>query len=417
MPHLPAGSLLELLLSNLEEAVVGFLPDGTIILWNAGAEQLYGYAKSDVIGQQASLLLPLDELPAFLQLLADPLRSEALGPEIAMRKNKSGLRVPVHIKRSLLRDSNGAIQGFLERATAVTSLSARLSAEAHLRLLSEQLPVFFWTTDHHLGITSHWGQGFLRRRGALSTAVGRTISDYFRCANSTLTPLKQHVDALLGIPSRFEFKRRSRIFDFTVEPFRGNQNEIIGCLGLAIDITERKKSEQQILYQATHDGLTGLANYRTFFDALEREVLRAERTAGSFALLLVDLNGLKSINDRLGHLTGNRALKRLACAVKESCRASDLAARFGGDEFAVLLIDSDGALAGQVATRMETWLREEPQFPPLSVSIGISVYPQDATSAQNLFEIADQRLYRNKKASHVKSMAAVAGASSDGRLP
>lgn len=300
--------------------------------------------------------------------------------------------------------------------TALSFLSAKYASEAHLRLLSELLPVFFWTTDHGLYITSHWGRGFRRSVGPKSTAVGRTIYDYFGCGNSSQPPVKQHMDALLGFPSRFEFKRRTRIFDMTVEPFRDAENEIIGCLGLALDVTERKKSEEKMLYQATHDGLTGLANYRAFFDFLEREVLRAERTYGSFALLLVDLNDLKGINDRLGHLAGNRALKRLARVLKESCRASDLAARFGGDEFAVILIDSDAALAAQVAARIENCLREELHFPPLSVSLGISVYPEDGRTAQDLFEIADQRLYRNKKASRLQHLAAAAGEAALGRL-
>ena len=285
-----------------------------------------------------------------------------------------------------------------------------------MRLLSQQLPIFFWTTDTRLRITTYWGRGFERRKGPQSMAIGHSIGDYFRCRNSNDAPAKQHMDALLGISSRFEFKRRTRIFDVTVEPFRDPQNKLIGCLGLALDITERKKSDEKMLYLATHDGLTGLANYRAFFDSLEREVLRAARTHGSFALLLIDLNDLKGINDRLGHLAGNRALKRLARVLKESCRASDLPARFGGDEFAVLLIDSDGDMADQVAARVENSLREEPYFPLLSVSMGISVYPQDANSAQDLFEIADRRLYRNKNASRLEHMATAAGVFAHGRL-
>jgi diguanylate cyclase (GGDEF)-like protein len=269
------------------------------------------------------------------------------------------------------------------------------SLKAHLQLLAARLPVSFWTTDANLVITDHWGQGFQGRR---ALPVGLHLADYFRCTDPDTSPLKEHKDALSGISSHFEFKRRARSFDMTVEPFRNpqNANEILGCLGLALDVSKRRQSEQDMVYQATHDGLTGLLNYRAAFEAFEREVLRCARSGGTFALMLIDLDELKRINDRLGHLVGNSALKRVARILKESCRATDLAARFGGDEFALLLIDANQLLAEQVALRIDKVLRDDQQYPPLRVSVGISVYPQDATSAQELFEIADKRLYRNK---------------------
>jgi diguanylate cyclase (GGDEF)-like protein len=231
------------------------------------------------------------------------------------------------------------------------------------------------------------------------------VADYFQCADPGMTPLKQHKDALQGISSRFEMERRTRIFDMRIEPLRTPQDRVVGCLGQALDITQRKKSDERMLYEATHDGLTGLGNYRAFFEAFEREVTRRARSGGSFALLLIDVNDLKLINDRLGHLVGNRALRRIARILKQSCRASDLAARFGGDEFAVLLIDASEILAEQVAARIDAILREDPQFPPLRVSVGISVYPQHGTSAQALFEIADKRLYHRKKYSRLPTSA------------
>jgi diguanylate cyclase (GGDEF)-like protein len=146
-----------------------------------------------------------------------------------------------------------------------------------------------------------------------------------------------------------------------------------------------------------HDGLTGLANYREFFESLEHEVRRADRTRQPFALLLLDLDDLKCINDRFGHLTGNRALNHLARVMKEHCRGTEIAARYGGDEFAILLLDADGVRAQNVAERISSCLRYLTDSPALSASIGFSVYPADGHSAPALLETADKRLYRSKK--------------------
>ncbi|HKM82075.1 MAG TPA: diguanylate cyclase [Candidatus Acidoferrum sp.] len=209
--------------------------------------------------------------------------------------------------------------------------------------------------------------------------------------------MKQHLAALNGISSRFEYKRRKHVFDISLEPLRDSNGSILGCIGMALDITERKKTEEEIRHQATHDGLTGLVNYREFYGSLEKEVCRAERSHHPFGLLLLDLDDLKGINDRLGHLAGNRALRRLARVMKENCRASDVAARYGGDEFAILLIDADAERVQQIAQRIANRLSEQPDEPRLSVSIGSAIYPADGQSPQDLLEAADRRLYRNKK--------------------
>jgi len=295
------------------------------------------------------------------------------------RAKRSGARV-----NNLFGDTNTV-------APAADSSSARV----HLKLLLRHLPVICWTTDERLRITSHSGPAFLRRRTP-RRVVGSTISQYFRCSREDQLPIPQHLDALLGTPSKFEVRRQQRVFAMAIEPLRAANGCIVGCVGMALDVTAERQSAEEIRYQATHDGLTGLANYRAFFDALEREVLRAQRNPAQFALALFDLDGLKQINDSLGHLAGNYALQRVATALRTNCRASDVTARFGGDEFAALLLDSDAASAHQIAERVAVSLREVPPHPPLGISAGIASFPADASSAQALFEVADQRLYRNK---------------------
>jgi diguanylate cyclase (GGDEF)-like protein len=141
-------------------------------------------------------------------------------------------------------------------------------------------------------------------------------------------------------------------------------------------------------------------------DTLEREVRRADRSQHSFALLLLDLDELKHINDRLGHLAGNRALQRLATVMKQHCRSTDLAARYGGDEFALLLIDADPGMAEHIADRIQRCIGNDRGEPRISVSIGASVYPDDGRSAQELLEVADRGLYRRKRNSTNRSVTA-----------
>jgi len=272
-------------------------------------------------------------------------------------------------------------------------------------MLIEQLPVMLWTTDKNLRMTSTWGAGVKQQGVPPKGAVGKTVFEFLQSVDRYATPIVEHYEALRGVSGHFEYQLRNRVFEIHVEPLRSATGEITGCLGMAQDITNRKKTEEQILYQASHDALTGLANYRRFVDTLEREVQRAERSHHSFTILLLDLDELKRINDRLGHMTGNRALKRLAALMKEQCRATDLAARHGGDEFAVVLIDADRGMAEQVAVRIENGLLHDKEEPRLSVSIGIGVYPEDGRSSQELLEAADQRLYRRKKDRRTQSMA------------
>ena len=110
-----------------------------------------------------------------------------------------------------------------------------------------------------------------------------------------------------------------------------------GCEVIAEDVTAQRASEDHLRHLAATDALTGLANYRRLSETLESEIKRSERTARSFAVLLFDLNGMKRINDSHGHLAGNRALCRLADIFRSSCRSIDTAARYGGDEFAIIL--------------------------------------------------------------------------------
>lgn len=165
---------------------------------------------------------------------------------------------------------------------------------------------------------------------------------------------------------------------------------------IAVDATEQRTLEDQLRHQASSDSLTGLGNHRRLFEALHAEICRSERSGREFSLLLLDLNGLKRINDQFGHLVGSRALCRLGQTLGDCCRSIDTAARHGGDEFAVVLPETAKGEAASVARRICELLENATEDPALSVSIGIASYPHDADTIGTLLYAADRALYAMK---------------------
>ncbi len=152
----------------------------------------------------------------------------------------------------------------------------------------------------------------------------------------------------------------------------------------------------QVRRMAVTDPLTGLANYRTLINALQSEMERSRRSGRPFAVALFDLDGLKSVNDRFGHLVGSRAICRLANVLRMHCRSTDTGARYGGDEFAIVLPEASAEAALRVARRVREKLASDPEIPQLTVSFGVAVFPHDGDSIEKLLGAADRDLYRMK---------------------
>jgi diguanylate cyclase (GGDEF)-like protein len=159
---------------------------------------------------------------------------------------------------------------------------------------------------------------------------------------------------------------------------------------------------EKIQRQATTDGLTGLVNHKTFYEILEKELWRSRRYGGQISLIMIDIDNLKSINDAYGHRAGDKAIREISRRIKECIRQIDTAARYGGDEFAVILLNTSLEDAIIVAQRMvdavmnaqATWQKEQI---PLSISVGLGQYDAD-TTPEDITSRSDQALYMAKQA-------------------
>jgi diguanylate cyclase (GGDEF)-like protein/PAS domain S-box-containing protein len=215
-------------------------------------------------------------------------------------------------------------------------------------------------------------------------------------------------------PIEVEWNRK----DHTTVKVRLSGREVLSEQGqldsyevIAEDVTRQRELEDHLRRQAARDSLTGLANYRHLVDVLDSEIKRSQRTDRKFAMLFFDLDGLKRINDRHGHLIGSQSLCRLADVLSSCCRDIDTPARFGGDEFALVLPETSAEAANLVAQRICKSVANDGKGPKLSVSVGIAVYPQDGETIERLLSQADAALYsmKRRRIAAVESMQTAAG--------
>ncbi|HEY0156016.1 MAG TPA: EAL domain-containing protein [Thermoanaerobaculia bacterium] len=178
---------------------------------------------------------------------------------------------------------------------------------------------------------------------------------------------------------------------------------IVGVIGLIRDITQRKEAEQQIEYQAYHDALTGLANRRLFQEHLSLALALAQRRKSAVAVLFLDLDHFKLVNDSLGHTVGDQLLREVARRLKGAVREGDTVARVGGDEFTIVLQElSSGDAAAVVAQKVLRTIAEPMEVSGhvlyVTGSIGVTLFPDDGDDAETLLKNADTAMYRAKDA-------------------
>lgn len=203
------------------------------------------------------------------------------------------------------------------------------------------------------------------------------------------------VAAWLHLAAQLAASQSERMLD---APFTLAQAMMVISFALVLGgaLLDNSRLFEQVRHLASSDPLTGLANYRRLLDVLEGEMERTNRTGRSFAVLLLDLDGLKRINDAQGHLTGSRALCRVANVLRLHCRAIDTAARYGGDEFALVLPETQEKEAQRVVERIKERLAADNESPPISASVGVAVYRGAGERLEKLLSEADRDLYSEK---------------------
>jgi diguanylate cyclase (GGDEF)-like protein len=224
----------------------------------------------------------------------------------------------------------------------------------------------------------------------------KALYSLFSGIYKTGIPVKTHDLELVKKDGKKSFN------EISASLIKNAQGEAIGFRGIARDITERKHMEQQLNYMATHDTLTGLPNRLMFSQLLNQAIRSAQRHKRQLAVLFIDLDRFKTINDSLGHEAGDRLLKEIARRFKRSLRAVDVVARLGGDEFVILIEEVDelsqvAIVAHKILSSAIKQMVLQGEECRVTASIGISIYPKDGNDEQTLIKNADIAMYFAKE--------------------
>ncbi|HDP89695.1 MAG TPA: sensor domain-containing diguanylate cyclase [Thioalkalivibrio sp.] len=383
--------------------------------WNRHAERIFGWTRDEMLHSKFTRrLLPDSELQACQAMLSQLIRTGEVIECMNWNLDRAGERILCEWKHAPVRDEQGLVIGFASLAVDVTDRhraeQALRASEQKFRLLAENVVDVIWTLDLERR-TTYVSPSVERLCGFRpEELIGQPLSamltpDSLRVAEEVLA----HVHRRGELPAnqfRIELvcKNGSTVWaDVTVTSLRDDEGEVQGFIGITRDITEQREAEQRLTHMAHHDPLTDLPNRALFFDRLNMAMARAQRDELPLALLYVDLDGFKAINDDHGHQAGDAVLCKVAWRLRQSVREMDTVARIGGDEFAVIIT---GVRSPEVAFQIADKVLGELAQPlpvrdahdiSLGASIGVAFYPADARSCDELLRKADQAMYRVKR--------------------
>ncbi len=419
------------------EDIIEFLPDATLIVdhenkilaWNRAMEEMTGVSKKDIVGKeyhQASIPFYGKPMPYLLDFINAPdaeitskysmikrrghcLSAEAFTPELY-----NGRGAHIWIAVAPLYDNEGHVIGIIESIRDITEqkIAEQALEKEHnlLRTLIDNIPdsVYVKDKDGRKMLTNRADLDFV---GAHNEAevLGKTDAEIFpgNLADEYIKDdqnVLRHAHPVINREEIVENSAGIKRWLLTSKiPLKSQNGDVTGLVGIGRDITERKILESKLLTMAHYDGLTALPNRTLFLEKANMGLAHAKRANLQCAILFVDLDHFKSVNDTLGHSVGDALLKDTALKLAECVRETDVMARLGGDEFIVLLNDLDDAQGAQhIAERF----REKLNVPRVvsgndlfvTASIGIVTYPHDGETLEDLLKNADTAMYAAKDA-------------------
>jgi diguanylate cyclase (GGDEF)-like protein/PAS domain S-box-containing protein len=381
------------IVDNSAEGIIVLDAEQVIDIFNPAAEKLFGFQSHEIRGKPLRWLIP------GLDVTTD---SKHLQGEVEVfGRHCNGASVPMSVRISQMqRDAQTyytlLVADISERKAAERLL---LEAESRYRNLVETAHDLVWSMDQ----AGHWTY----LNNAVSDIYGFVADDMlghhfseYQAEESRDRDAEAFGQALAG-KDLFQYETvhldangDRRYISFNARPTFSEDGKVLHVTGTARDITEQKQFEQELTYQAQHDKLTGLYNRNYFQSELERLISRIARSAAECALLYLDLDQFKYVNDTLGHAAGDRLLKECTEMLRKNVREGDLLARFGGDEFTVLLYNIDHSHALPVAQNIRAMF-EHYKFMDsgktfnVTCSIGLTMIDSDTHSADEALARAD----------------------------
>jgi len=412
----PKPQLSQALIDSAPEATLLATATGLIVRVNAQAETLLGYSEADLVGRSVRQLLPESlhgPLAAHLDAFAKEPRRHVIGRDASLfALLADGSELPVEVALNPVDTSSG-----LYVVAAVRDLSHQLGHAASLRAAAEQFRSAFQHAPVGLAICEPDGR-FVEVNPALCRLTGYTDQDLLGTSLPTLVHPEDAIGAgelfgpLLQDGAQFH-EREQRILLADGEHLwtalhviaqRGADGELSRLLVGVTDTSERRQLEGQLRHLTDHDPLTGLLNRQGLEGELDRHVAHVNRYGSRGALLLLDVDHFKAINDTLGHEAGDQVISVIAARLSARLRSSDTLARLGGDEFAILLPEADMAAARRVAAAIMADIRDDPVEigdgiqRPITVSLGVTMFREGTGSGEEVLVDADLAMFDSKEA-------------------